>query len=271
MDSIRESQKLIDSITNLKLELAKDFEHKLNIVLVEGSDDVRLIEKIMDKDIVCYESFSGKHGLYDLITSEEISDERIIAIRDKDYCDISDLPDRMYVYDTCCMETMIIKNAEIRNSLFDTYFRKEGNNEEEFEKILRELRPISILRKKNENDNLNIDFGRMGLLNCYDVDNGIDVCRIFKNLKLGSELYEACMTELENATIDELYNITNGHDLCKILGKIFVSGKGDMGENRVRDAIILSFRKGDFIKTDLYNKLLEYQSQHNLKYVEEKL
>ena len=269
MDSIRENQKLEDLVTSLKMELDNDYEYKLSIVLVEGSDEVKLINKIFDDNIVCYESFSGKHGLDDLIGNDKIIDNRIIAIRDKDYCDIQELPDRMYTYDTCCMETMIINNEEIRKSLFDTYYT--GNNDKEllYDKIVKELKPISVLRRKNEKENLQLNFNRMGLLNCYDETNCLDINKIFENMNLSQNIRDECIREVENTSSDELLDITNGHDLCKILGKIMQSGNGDMGENRVRDALICSFRKNDFKQTDLYDKLLKYQQQHNLKYVEE--
>lgn len=41
MDSIRENEKLEDMATNLRLELDNDIEHKMCIILVEGSDDVK--------------------------------------------------------------------------------------------------------------------------------------------------------------------------------------------------------------------------------------
>lgn len=109
----------------------------------------------------------------------------------------------------------------------------------------------------------------MGLLNCCDEANCLDINKIFENMNLPQNIRDECMQEVENTSSDELLDIMNGHDLCKILGKIMQSGNGDMGENRVRDALICSFRKNDFKQTDLYDKLLNYQQQHNLKYVEE--
>ena len=95
MDSIRSNQTKDDLVTTIKLELSADIRKKKCFLLVEGNDDVIFSRKIFQKDVVCYESFSGKAGLDELIESSELGDYRVIAIKDKDYCNVEALPERM--------------------------------------------------------------------------------------------------------------------------------------------------------------------------------
>lgn len=269
MDSIRENEKLEDMIATIKAELSYDIEHKLSFVLVEGSDDVKFVKKnFCNENVVCYESFSGKSGLEQLVKDARLEDERIIAIRDKDYVDKSILPDRMWTYDTCCLETMMIKNRDVQEGMYKTYYDGDSQLDVFYESIFRQLMPISILRKKNEEEKKFINFNKMRLLECCNMEM-VDTLTIFKNVGQDESMHEMCMAEGCEMPIDELYNITNGHDLCKILGFTFKSGKGEMGEQRIRDVMLCAFRKNDFAETELYKDLSEYQRIHNVKYVDE--
>ena len=65
----------------------------------------------------------------------------------------------------------------------------------------------------------------------------------------------------------ELWNITNGHDLCAYLAQISVQGKKTPSENDVRKILFVIYRKEDFLMTTLYAKLLEYQRENNVRFV----
>lgn len=270
MDSIRENEKLEDMATNLRLELDNDIEHKMCIILVEGSDDVKFCKRVMEKNVIAYESFSGKHDLKRLIMHDKLSDERVIAIRDKDYCELESLPEKMYTYDSCCLETMLLSNSAIKEGLYDTYYGGSDKMDELFDNVIIQLGTISMLRRKQAKENLSINFNKMKLLDCYDDISGIlDSKKLFENLGLKDDIYNECKERALHLSITELYENTNGHDLCRILGKIFKAKKGDIGEEMVRNAMICSYRKSDFEETDLYSKLLMYRQNYNVKYVEE--
>lgn len=96
---------------------------------------------------------------------------------------------------------------------------------------------MCILRKKNEEEKKFINFNKMRLLECCNMEM-VDTLTIFKNVGQDESMHEMCMAEGCEMPIDELYNITNGHDLCKILGFTFKSGKGEMGEQRIRDVML---------------------------------
>lgn len=270
MDSIRECEKLEDMVTNLKLELDNDIDNEISMVLVEGSDDVKFCKRVMNKNVVVYESFSGKHDLEKLILHDKLKDERVIAIRDRDYSEVESLPDKMYVYDTCCLETMLLSNRAIREGLYDTYYKGNVELNELFSKIIKQLGPVSMLRRKQEKEGLTINFNKMKLLSCYDDISGIlDAEAIFRNLGINNEIYLECKEQASQLSLNELYGNTNGHDLCKILGAILKNKKGSIGEDRVMDSMMCSYRRDDFKKTELYLQLLRYQKNCNVEYVEE--
>ena len=185
MDSIRENEKLEDMVTTLKMELDNDIEHNLNIVLVEGKDDNKFIRRIFSNRVTCYESFSGKRGLQELIQHDRIKDSRIIAIRDKDYSNPADYPERMWCYDTCCLETMLLKNENVREGLFATYYKGNVSQDLFFENILEQLAPISVLRQKNEEDDLQINFQKMKMGDNFDRQSEeLNLLKIFQNIVL---------------------------------------------------------------------------------------
>ena len=68
---------------------------------------------------------------------------------------------------------------------------------------------------------------------------------------------------------NELWNITNGHDLCTYLGTVSNLGKNRLGEEGVRNILFGMYRKNDFKKTKLYDTLLQYQTRNGLKFVSE--
>lgn len=165
MDSIRENQKFEDMVTILKLELDADVDGHTSLVLVEGSDDVTFVGRIFEEHVVCYESFSGKEGIHWLLEAEELQDDRIIGIRDKDYANVNDFPERMFCYDTCCMETMMLQSEEVREGLCSTYYKGNRNRGTMILEAMRQLAPLSVLRQENEWNDWGIDFKR-GSVNC---------------------------------------------------------------------------------------------------------
>lgn len=268
MDSIRENEKLEDMVTALKMELDADINNELCIVLVEGKDDIKFINRIFGGKVVCYESFSGKTGLQELIQHASIQENRIIAIRDKDYANVDEFPKRLFCYDTCCMETMLLANEEVAEGIYKTYYKGMKDQNAFLLNAMRELAPLSVLREENEEHGYGIDFKRIGLGDCIDESQEkvkLDV--LFSRINQQGLTKDECISKAAAWRDDELLEKTNGHDLCKFLGKVCGNEKADMGEGKLRDALICSYRKSDFLATYLYNSLNNYQVRHHLSFV----
>lgn len=278
-DSIRRNETKEDMITTLRMELSADVFHKRSILLVEGSDDVKFAKKVCDRDVVCYESFSGKEGLAELIESPDIKDERIIAIRDRDYCDIETLPERMFVYDGCCLELMLLKSKDVEESLYLTYYTGNLSQDRMVLNALKQLAPLSLLRKANEERKTGIPLASIGFGDLIRSEEAFDIIPVFLRIKKayekagdgGADDFDAvtdqCMQEAENIDSEQLYEVTNGHDLCLFLGIFLKSGGKCLGERGTRDAMLNGYRKSDFAKTRLYSMLKEYQEQYGLHFV----
>lgn len=268
MDSIRENQKVEDLITTIRMELNNDIDGQLNLILVEGSDDISFVKRIFNPEVVCYESFAGKKGILVAIQSDEIADERVIAIVDKDYDRETEFPERTWCYDTCCLETMLLSNENVREGMYRTYYKGTKEKEEFFSNALTELAPISILRKRNMDEKLQINLKKAQLADCIEIQSEkIDMEQVFRNV--GQDSLQECQNTAKQLQVDELYEYTNGHDICNFLGRLFQSGKGDLGEARVRDIMICSYRNDDFKRTKLFQGILAYQKKYDLRYVVE--
>ncbi len=268
MDSIRRSQTKEDIVTTIKLELSNDIRKQKCFLLVEGSDDVVLSRKIFGKDVVCYESFSGKAGLAELLETPGLEEDRVIAIRDKDYSNVTELPGRMFVYDNSCMELMILENREVVKGLYYTYYKGNLTEEEIIPNAMRKLAPYSILRMKNEKQGLKINFSGVGFGDLIENEESFEIEGLFARLKLSQELFQECKVESLDWEDGLLYEITNGHDVCLFLGQISYNSGKPLGESGVRNLLLSNFRKSDFAQTQLYHRLREYQSQYGLKYVD---
>ncbi len=266
-DSIRDNLTKTDIIDMVLLELNADIEHKLHIVFVEGTDDILFGKKVFEEYVVILESFSGKEGLTELLECAELASEpRVIAVRDKDYADENTFSDRMFVYDASCLEMMLLKNHDVRKGFCDIYCATDQSCEELLENAMHELAAYSLARKKNEQEGLGLRF-RAGFGDMLK-RGGFCVDKLFQRERFSDELKEACKREAAVLSEEELFEITNGHDICKYLAAISVNGKGNtMGEADVRKTLLCAYRKEDFKETRLYSKIKQYQIQYQLQFL----
>lgn len=98
-----------DILSGIRLERAEDIKDEKCFAIVEGPDDACFVKMVFSDNVVCIESFAGKSGLQEIV--EEESSDDVIGIRDKDYVDEKSLPDRVFLYDHCCLEIMLLVNT----------------------------------------------------------------------------------------------------------------------------------------------------------------
>lgn len=258
-------------IDNMRLLLAEDFRHTKGFVFLEGPDDVKFFRRQLSDVAIGIEYYGtgGKHGIEKALADESMKDDRVIGICDRDYSE--EQADRIFYCDKCCLELMVISENEVWHKFCDLYYNGEEHYTSVLSGILRQLAPVSMLRKENAQKNAGIeevDFRKLKLGKYLDVHN-IDICQAFTDCGWKG-YYEHCLRLAANLTDEELYEYTNGHDLCKILGMICEGGKGPLGEKKVRDILYKKYERRNFVKTDLYNDLKQYQNQENRtwKYVD---
>ena len=250
MDSIRENRTKEDFVAELGLLFNEDIDGSLCVVLVEGTDDVRFMENLLEDNVVCEEvPYGGKHGIDDIMKMEDpvVQKKEVIAIRDKDYIEVTQLPDRVFLYDGCCLETMILMNCDIAEEFYKKNYNGCFEKDAYLVNIMRQLAPYSILRKLNELEKIEELFVKVGQL----------------------DRLSWCMELAAGITDAELWDITNGHDFCRYLSGTSIFRRKELNENGVREILFELYRKSDFKRTRLYCTMLEYQRRNTLKYVSE--
>ncbi len=265
-DSVRDSLTKEDIIAYIRAELDADLDNELCLVLVEGEADIKFCKRVLNENVVLYESFSGKEGLNTLIEEQSINDYRVIAIRDKDYVKIETLKDRVFVYDESCLEMMLLKNEDVLQGFFNVYCENERSSFEILNDVIRQLSPYSVARKKNEEQRLGINF-KSGFGDLI-INGQLRIDELFDRVGLSETLKEECKREAASLSLEDIYNITNGHDICKYLGHIaYKKKRGDLAEEIVRNSLLCSYRKNDFKQTHLYTLIKDYQLQYMLHFV----
>lgn len=259
-------------VDNMRLLLAEDFKHTKGFVFLEGPDDVKFFRKQLSPVAIGIEYYGtgGKHGIEMALRDESIQDERVIGICDRDYAD--EPMSRMFYCDKSCLELMVVSDNDVWNKFCSQYYQ---GNEEAISlllKLMRELAPVSMLRKESAQKNAGIegiDFRKLKLGKYLNM-HSINLPQMFTDLGW-ENYYEHCLMSAENLTDDELYEYTNGHDLYKILGMICETKKGPIGEKKVRDVLYEAlYERKNFVKTKLYGDLRQYQNQESRtwKYVD---
>ena len=273
-DSIRHEleKSICYDIDNMRLLLAEDFRHTKGFVFLEGPDDVKFFTKQLSSVAIGIEYYGtgGKHGIEKALADKDMKDDRVIGICDRDYS--GEPAERMFYCDKCCLELMVISDGGVWDKFCTSYYNGTKDSTSFLSEVLRELAPVSMLRKESAQKNAGIegiDFRKLKLGKYLDTDS-IDSCQAFTDCGWEKH-YEHCLKLAENLTDDELYEYTNGHDLYKILGMICEARKGPIGEKKVRDVLYEQiYQKENFVKTGLYEDLKQYQNQESRtwKYVD---
>lgn len=266
-DSIRENRTWEDVVQEIRMIFAEDIDRKCCIALVEGQDDCRFVKKVFLENVIAIESSSGKSELEKILSDERVKCSRLISIRDRDYMNIDDLPEQMFVYDHCCLEVMLFANDTVRKDYYNAYYIGRKSVDEYVVNIFRELAPYSVLRKHNEEECGSIKF-KDKIAYCFNDDEKMEWDEIFRIIGQTPEMLLACCEEAGQLTTDSLWDITNGHDFYHLLAlKTKVGGKLT-NETGVRDLILGMYRTEDFKTTNLYNDLCTYQNLYGIEYVD---
>lgn len=267
MDSIRENRTKEDVIEEIRLELAEDIENRKSIILVEGSDDILFVKGVFDDNVVAVESFSGVHDIEKVLEDPHLQIPNIIAIRDRDYIDVSMLKEKMFLYDCCCLELMLLNNSYIAKRFYDVYYKGSKSQEDFLVDIMKCLAPYSLLRKKNWIEGNDIHFKKIGFGDLVKEQGEFDMRALFNRAKQTDMEYEECVEKASLLSEEELWNITNGHDICRYLGEVSKNGKANLGEVGVRNSLLCMFRKEEFRETELYQKIYSYQESNKVHFV----
>lgn len=236
-------------------------------LIVEGAEDYKFWKKfIITENVKIIRSYAGKHGVEKIV--DQVNHIRAIGVRDKDYCTIKNQK-RIFFYDRCCMEMMIISADEVYDSLCSEFLLDDPSSKN-IEKIhiLRELFTLSKLRKYNEEKCKGISFQGLDVYNFVDNRNKLDLSKAKEKLsKLNpNKTLDLTIDDVQELTIDNLLDITNGHDFIG-----FFKGVCDNYNQRSVDvkhlssALRVAYNLPLFKDTNLYQSIIKYSENNCLK------
>lgn len=270
-NSIRENLTKEDIIADIRLTLAADFEHKKSIVIVEGEDDVSFFNGKLASDVDLHESFSGKIGVEEIVNS--FNDDRVIGIRDRDYDPISNNP-RIYYYDYCCLEMMLIADDAAFSNYCYGYYRGTKKPLALREELLRDLESLSLYRKLSVEKGWSINFKGIDFSKAFDENTGkLKISSIIAQIKkINSADSELIRTQLSSIGIEsqslsaeaDYYLITQGHDFIHYFHQVCLHSMPQKRNNpsakEMYRSLVCSYRSSDLCNTEFHQKIVDYQS-----------
>lgn len=252
------------TISTIKLTLSADIDKKLCLIVVEGDDDQKFFKKFIADNVYIYESYSGKEGVREIVNCPYINSDRVIGIRDKDYCKESPTS-KMFYYDFSCLEMMIIKDEEVCNALISEFYDGDKSRDSLTICILKELLPISLLRKRNEEESEGIRFHGLSINNIIAEDSSVSKSKLIDNLKklnnerefdiIFDEIYQQTFDEIN---LDDLLYVTNGHDFIHYFSVLCNRYRSThICEKHISPCLRSAYDIRKFKKTNLYSEILK--------------
>lgn len=277
-NSIRSNIKVENVMSEIKMILSANKNKR--IVVLEGIDDYKLLSKFVEEDVILKESFNSKQGVLDIVNKFK-NNNKVIGIVDKDYDEIIDEKGLFY-YDYSSMEVMMSNSIEAFESLCSECYTEKVNIEEFREKIFKGLKAISLLRKYNHINKLEVSINNIAICNILSEDNTVCKEKLLDLVNSRSESntkWQESKKDVEkyidnrmekDYTLEELMYLTRGHDFIymfstycsKLNGKHY---KIDVIHGMLRCAYTLKHLKN----SKLWTSLKEYSDIENIYFFRE--
>ncbi len=265
-NSIRTSLNKEDAVSEIRLLLGDLSYRRKVFVVVEGADDVKIMKKLLNENAVILESYSGKRGVHEIVLDYFPDNDRIIGVRDKDHEQAT--KPKVFFYDYCCLEMMIIACEESIYSLFSEYYLPNHEPVEWIKIILSQLYLLSLVRQKNEIQRWGLVLKSVSIPNimingqiCNEklVDQ-IRLCNIALFNIHKSDIEDMMAQTSNRLEINQLFEITNGHDFSSLYAALynFCANKNVKRES-IEASLRCSYRRDDFFCTNLYQEFVNYQ------------
>lgn len=272
-NSIRSNLSKADMISDIRLCLGGDIKREHTYLLVEGDDDVKFIRPFLSENVYIYESFDGKNGVEEIVANIFERNERVIGIRDKDY-QIEPISNKVFYYDFCCMEMMLISNDDVFEEVCSECYEGERNFSDLRLKIFRELKFLSIIRLYNETRGWERKFKGISSSAAWSeeeekIDKSIIINKInsITNSSIQVEMEKEISDQLEKDwNLEDFLNYTQGHDFANLMATICnIHKKRGIKNIDIESNLRCCFRYNDLKQTKLYSNLIEYENENNIK------
>lgn len=259
------------AISQIKLSLGADIDRTRIHLVVEGQDDINVMKQFCETDTVIIESYSGKQGVEEIVRSIPVDDVRVVGIRDKDYR-IESSHDRLFFYDNCCLEMMILKFDEIFEKLCFEFYEGQVNCSQLKEFVFKELYKLSMFRKYNEENCLGINFNGIKFVKLVNKDNELELAKLIMKLEeINPDIkknmgFDSLWKKIEKEPVEKYLDITNGHDFLSYYKVICDNSRANkIGKNEIPVALRIAFGIDQFKQTKLYVELNNYCKKNGLR------
>jgi hypothetical protein len=236
-------------------------------VLVEGPDDAKIYRKFLNQNTARIFACGGKDDLQRALPELSAKTEYVLGIRDADFYHLENVEPEypnLFLTDYHDIEMTILYFEEVRRALFSEYYR--GNNfagiDLVWDATVKKASFVGYIRWFNEKNDYKIVFD--GLF--YRTDYGDDIEQLLLDQlneqspdKKVSIAKETINDFIINHRTDDIFNLCNGHDVTALLVRAL-----NINSKQLATALRLSFHHEQFVRTDLYQKLLAWQTHHSM-------
>lgn len=244
-------------------------------IIVEGEDDIRLYQKLFDKDSVFLYCASNWYFVVEATKRLSLFQDRIIGIKDADFdrvlgTDYSEIPN-LFQTDTHDAETLIINNDIINNLLLEYVGYTDDTL---ISNISEQLSWFSYLRLFNQVNGNGIRFKGFGIGKIFSKPNYTINPDYFlqkvqehgDNSKITNFPNKNDIENIKNTLpITDPLILSNGHDLTNCLG-IYISGKTKSGGISGKDIcrqLRIHYSINTFRQTELYKSIDQWSRQYD--------
>jgi len=288
MSSIQDiSDELSIKLNELRMSKNHPLTKNRVFILLEGKTDIKLFRNIFNHQTTYIQEINGKEKIIEalkILQSEGFV--KIFGIKDADFDHLENTIYKninLFLTDYSDMEIQMVESYAFE-SLINEYSHKdcyEDFLENLKNKLYNEALIIGYLRwfnEKNfkENGNYLLRFKGVNFNNFIEVSKcniSININKFFieiiqySNSNLNSDDLKCIINNLKSIS-DDYLQICNGHDITKLLAYLFNhqgnSDKTNIKQERVEEALRLSYNFNDFKETDLYFNLNNWQQNYNI-------
>ena len=261
-----------DLLAELKMQLFAPSNTKKTFIVFEGLDDITLLKSCFTDNCILFESYSGKIGVEDIIDTFDYP--QVIGIIDRDYAHT--LKKRLFLCDYCNAEMMVISNDDAFTCLMEKLHLFNNDPIDFRNSVLNSLLYLSALRKANDEYHWNINFSRLPIIKLLENQTKIlydDLIQLINRQNVDNPINHERELLIQAESIKIASNLlmyTNGHDFCTafihLIKRKYPNNKvtKSLGEDNIHTMLYIGFRPVDFIKTNLFNEILNYQTENAL-------
>jgi len=289
MSSIQDiSNKLSTKLNKIRLSRNHPLTKNKVFILLEGKTDIKLFRNIFNHQTTNINQINGKEKIIQAL--QILQNEgflKIFGIKDADFDNLNGVNYNginLFITDYADMEIQMIESRAFKSLLneFSDENCYENFLENLKEKLYKETIVIGYLRWYNENyfKENNEYLLRFKGLNFNNFINTL-VCDVSINFyDFLTEIIKLSNLDLNNSDLEEIIKslelssnnylqICNGHDITTVLANLFNhknnSDKSNLNQNRIEEALRLSYTFEDFTNTNLYSILKEWQKTLGLQ------